>query len=346
MNTDYKDKQYYDDYYAKLDCADKSQQLYRQGVIAYKNKQDDLAYDLFDKSSQLGHRGAWFYLGIMTLAGNACKKDLACGISYIRHSAKQFFPNACLEIVNLFDNGYVEITNQEAEQYCKIASQTTSDEEIGGQVVLLAEKRLLDGFTYTPYQIAKQELERGNIDALFTLYQLYSNDQKEDIACEYFKKAIAKQQKDAILLLAKLPTNTNGQTQVTQKRLRKAVNDGSGEAAYILGEITYEKIKQEADFSNDIFGKASNMRFKWRIKASCLNYTPSIVLVADEYMQRANLREEDRVSNQQKAFYWYQKGYDNGNAHCLDCLIDCYKNGVGVEKDLKKAHELESLKEN
>src|SRR5436309_302090 len=38
-----------------------------------------------------------------------------------------------------------------------------------------------------------------------------------------------------------------------------------------------------------------------------------------------------------KAFYWYQKAAENGNEGAMHNLAVCYSNGKGTEKNLEKA---------
>ncbi|GES75100.1 kinase-like domain-containing protein [Rhizophagus clarus] len=46
---------------------------------------------------------------------------------------------------------------------------------------------------------------------------------------------------------------------------------------------------------------------------------------------------EGTEKNLEKAFYWFQKGAENGNEIAINNLASCYENGEGTEKNLEKA---------
>jgi len=72
------------------------------------------------------------------------------------------------------------------------------------------------------------------------------------------------------------------------------------------------------------------------LKSSIKGNLKAMVRLGDMY------RKGNRYCSQngKKAFEWYSKSYQGGNIHALDCLIECYQNGIGVEVNTEIVEQL------
>ncbi|MDD3831766.1 MAG: hypothetical protein PHW00_03830 [Clostridia bacterium] len=335
FNTDYKSKEYYDGIYATIDEQNASHKLFMEAVSLYVAKKRKEALELFIQSANLGHREAFLYIGIMYVMGIYLPKDIKTGLEYIKHSARQYSPYACVELTLLYDDGYTAISVDEARHFLELLSNfDESNEELGGLFVPYARKRLLEGFDKTPYQLAEEDVEQGNIDALFSLYTMYKNNDQNDIALNYLKLAYDNKQKDALLLVAKqMMKKSNADTGTINRLVRMAVKRGNGEAMMIMGQNAYDTAMKQAERAVGsqkiaLQEKAVKSRLKWFLMAGGTDYKPVMKILADEFFDMAT--SDNNKDSYRKAYEWYLRGYRNGDKACLERLAYCCLNGIGT----------------
>lgn len=113
----------------------------------------------------------------------------------------------------------------------------------------------------------------------------------------------------------------------------KAAEQGSYESQEKLAEY----------YDNKLFGKDKDKNaFKmYKLLAENNNYGNH------NYKHKYNLAwcyyfGKGTITDKNKAFYWFNEAYDNGNGYeyALSEIVDCYRTGIGTDKDPEKAFEL------
>lgn len=102
------------------------------------------------------------------------------------------------------------------------------------------------------------------------------------------------------------------------KWLRKSANQGNADALYLLGYLFLEERKTDEGA-------------KWLEKAAGKGNTQACVALGDMYF--TNRQDPAR------AFPYFKRGAEAGNAHAQHRLAICYSQGWGVKKDVKKSLE-------
>ena len=147
-------------------------------------------------------------------------------------------------------------------------------------------------------------------------------DLKEELYLEYAKKGL----NEAYSYLGDIYFFDKDDLNVAMDYYKKCENNGY--ALYMQGVIS-ENIfydNQNLDLSKELLFKAAND----------YNVVDAIYEIGFNYLNGNNGFEK----NAKKAIEYLNKAKDKRYSEAYFSLANCYKNGIGVEKDLNKAFEL------
>ena len=114
-------------------------------------------------------------------------------------------------------------------------------------------------------------------------------------------------------------------------------SDGNAEAEYELGDC-YENgngVIEDHEEAVKWYQKAAdqgNAEAEYEMGEYCGQFSPNVEVYAKSIPR-----------DYEEAFKWYRKSAEHGNSLAVPRLIECYENGYGVAKDVKKAKYLSKL---
>lgn len=136
-----------------------------------------------NRAADMGNPDAMVDLALARVYGQyGCAKDLQEALTLLRAAAKKDNARACFALCHLHDSGVYEVQAAEAKEMCEKAAGL-GDEK--------AKARLADGFDLRPIrEILQEQIDKGNIDALWQMAQLCKKENDETGAAGWFNKAI------------------------------------------------------------------------------------------------------------------------------------------------------------
>ena len=185
------------------------------------------------RAADMGNPDAMTDLALARVYGQyGCAKDLQEALTLLRAAAKRDNARACFALCHLYDSGIYDVQAAEAKKMCEKAAGL-GDEK--------AKARLADGFDLRPIrEILLEQIEKGNIDALWQMAQLCKKENDENGAVEWFNRAIEAGQVDALLSAAAVYLDKNGgfyNKELARQYLRRAADGGSVQAIILLADL-------------------------------------------------------------------------------------------------------------
>lgn len=217
------------EYACRAKAKQEGERLYRKAKKAISNGDED-AYFYLERAAHFENTEAETDLGIANAYGNyGCAKDISEAMLHLRCAARKGVVRACCAIVELYDSGE-RVDALEAQEMCAKAAS------LGNKS---AKTRLKKGFDLRPLrEIIQEKIDKGNVDALWTMVEQcrYENDQKA--AEEYFVKAVEAEQVDALLEVANefVKNGENHNDELADMYYKKAADKGSVKAMIALGD--------------------------------------------------------------------------------------------------------------
>ncbi len=283
--------------------------------------------------------------------------DMALGYAYGTMGFPQYFGDAlellrkaankynnaraCMELVEFHDNGSFDITGQEAKRLCEKAAEAGDKKAIA---------RLPDGFDLRPMkEILAEQVAKGNIDALWMLYNDALKRYCRDEARMWYEKAIEAGQVDALIAEADKYLSGFGSLnnlELAERYLRRAADKGSITAILKLGTMQlYESdddfwntaVKTTADdFSVDEELKARHrQQFAWYKLAAEAGHTEAMNDISVAYYYGYPVDE-----NEKEAFKWASASAEQNDAYGKYLTAYFLEGGNGCDKNIDRAIEL------
>lgn len=107
-----------------LDQAGDQQTTYQLALYHLNNKQPDKAFNIFKRLAALGHGGAYYYCGLLTMQGQGVAQDKESAISYFKKADSLGFASASYQLGKAFMVGDgVPKDEQQAVEHLKRAAK-------------------------------------------------------------------------------------------------------------------------------------------------------------------------------------------------------------------------------
>ena len=312
-----------------------------QGELAYGEAQHYMetgewskVYSPLQKAVDMDNLDATVDMGLGCIYGTfGICTDYEEGLALLRKAAMYGNVRACMEIVELHDNGAADIEGEEAEKLCKKAA------EAGDPKAII---RLEDGFDTRPLvEILKEQVEKGNIDAIWWLYNSAVKRKMPEEAQMWYEKALEAGQVDALLAEGKKHSVTN--RELADRFLRRAADKGYVPAIIELGKLELlegdENFREVALKCNDAnFAASPELRerhkrqFAWFLLAAEGGSTDAMTSVAVAYHYGYPCDKNDET-----AFLWASRAADAGDSYAMYQVGYFYENALGCDKDMDAA---------
>ncbi len=291
-------------------------------------------YPYLQKAVAMQNPDAQVDMGLALIYGTfGIPTDYNEGLQLLYQAVWQGSARACMEIVELHDNGAAEIEGEEAERLCKKAA------DAGDKKAIL---RLEDGFDARPLmEILKEQAEKGNADAMWWLYKSAVKRHMPEEAQIWYDKALKADQVDALFAEAKKQLLTN--RELAEEYLRRAADKGYSPAISELaklelmaGDDDFWKlaIKQnEPDFSviPELLERHKR-QFAWYLLAAEGGSLDGMTKVVIAYHYGYPCDKNDET-----AFLWASRAADMGDAYGMYQIGYFYENALSCEKDMNSA---------
>ena len=213
-----------------------------------------------------------------------------------------------------------------------------------------AKVRLADGFDLRPIrEILQEQIDKGNIDALWQMAQLCKKENDETGAAGWFNKAIEAGQVDALLSAAAVYLDKNGgfyNKELARQYLRRAADGGSVQAIIALAD------SELADTDIPFWQQAAQLRdleysekqpkrkireqhkkqMAWYRLAAEAGDTDAMNALSMAYHLGYPETRDDR-----EAFLWASRAADAGDGSAMYQTAYLYENGFGTDRDIDAA---------
>lgn len=281
-------------------------------------------------------REAAAILGHQYVYGLGVPKDTVEGLKLLRKAAMNVLHpsyDACMTIVELHDGGLWNIEGEEAYELCKKAADAGVKE---------AQLRLEEGFDLrSNEEICREQIEKGNVDAMYALACHLRNQGKEE-CLDWLEKAAAARVVPAMVDLAEIYMLADRQEEA-ESLYRKAAEQGSVDAIKALARRDRNKedplfflaaMHQEEAPSDAALTERHKKEMGWALLAAEAGDAFSMYQVAVAY-RFGYPCEKDTI----QAYMWAARGAEQGRIECNFLLGMLYENGEGCTKDIHKAVE-------
>ena len=291
-------------------------------------------YPQLQKAVDMRNPDAQVDMGLACIYGTfGISKDYEEGLGLLYQAVWQGSTRACMEMVELYDNGSADIEGEEAERLCKKAA------EAGDKKAIV---RLEDGFDTRPLiEIFKEQAEKGNVDAMWWLYNSAIKRKMPEEAEIWYDKALEAGQVDALFAEAKEYLSKN--REVAEQYLRRAADRGYVPAIIELsnfelltGDADFWKVavkQNEPDFTviPELLERHKR-QFAWFLLAAEGGSMEAMtnVVIAYHYGYPCD-------KNDEAAFLWASRAADTGDAYAQYQVGYFYENALGCEKDMEAA---------
>lgn len=291
-------------------------------------------YSVLQKAVDMDNAEAMVDMGLALIYGTfGIPTDYEEGLELLRKAVMYGNMRACMEIVELHDNGAADIEGEEAERLCKKAADAGDKKAI---------VRMEDGFDTRPLtEILKEQVEKGNVDAIWWLYNSAVKRQMAEEAQMWYDKALEAGQVDALFAEAKKHKSTN--REFAEQFLRRAADKGYVPAIIELsklelldGDDNFWKVainSIEPDFAlNPELYERHKRQFAWFLLAAEGGSTDAMTSVAVAYHYGYPCDKNDET-----AFLWASRAADAGDAYAMYQIGFFYEKALGCEQDMNSA---------
>lgn len=291
-------------------------------------------YPYLQKAVDMDNVEAMVDMGLARIYGTfGIPTDYEEGLGLLRKAVMYGNVRACMEIVELHDNGAGDIEGEEAERLCKKAA------EAGDKKAIV---RLEDGFDTRPLiEILNEQAEKGNADAMWWLYNSAVKRQMHEEAQMWYDKALKAGQVDALFAEAKKHLSTN--REFAEQYLRRAADKGYAPAIIELsdlelltGDENFWKValkRNEPDFAvNPELLERHKRQFAWVLLAAKGGSVEAMTNVAIAYHYGYPCDK-----NNEAAFLWASRAADTGDAYAMYQVGYFYEKALGCDKDMNTA---------
>lgn len=198
-------------------------------------------------------------------------------------------------------------------------------------------------------EILQEQIDEGNIDAVWQMAQQCKKENDPDGAAEWFNKAIEAGQVDALISAAKVYLDKDGgfyNKNLAKNFLRRAADKGSTTAIIVLGDLELENTdvpfwQQAVQLSNLEYPdkrpkrkiqKQHQKQMAWYCLAAEAGDTDVMGMLSMAY----HLGYPEKRSDEQ-AFLWASRAADSGDGSAVYQTAYFYENGFGTDKDIDAA---------
>lgn len=321
------------EYYCRRKAEEEGEKLYKQGMTLIEQLNWGEAWYPLYKAAELEYTDAVAEIGYMTAYGLGCGRNTEEGLNYLRRAAQKGSDYACNILWKMHDDGFHDVKASEANKWC---------EEAADRGNIKAKMRLDEGFDLRPVtEILQEQIEKGNIDALWYMAMELDSSEKNDLALQYIERAAEAGQTDALLFYAELYGNLSDNDFYDEEKAvayyRKAAEKGNIKAILALGDrslkntdIPFWKCTAN-DLSEDLYER-HKAQFAWYLLAAeggCVEVMPRI---ATAYHYGYPCEKNDEM-----AFLWATRAADAGDCYAMYQVGYFYENALGCEKDMTTA---------
>ena len=289
-------------------------------------------YSYLQKAVKNENTDAMIDMGLARIYGTfSISKDNHEGLQLLQKAAMLGNYRACNELVELYDNGAIDIEGEEAKKLCEKAAKAGDKQAIA---------RMEMGFDTRPLvEICKEQALKGNVDAMWWLYHNAKKNHQEEEAQIWYDKALAEGQVDALLTEAKkhLPTNK----EMAKQYFKQAAERDSLFAMIELSKL--ELLKEDTPFwevainQKDVYEDKDLLErhqksFQWLLQAAEYGspYAMIKIVIAYHYGYPC-------AKNDDSAFLWASRAVDKEDTYAMYQLGYFYENAYGCDKDMQAA---------
>lgn len=273
-------------------------------------------------------------LGHMTVYGLGCGASADEGLEYLRRAAEAGSDYACRLIWELHDDGAGIVSGAEAERVCEAAAERGYER---------AKIRLEEGFDTRAYiDILQEDVDAGNVDALWLMANELLGNGEEDRAVEYMERAFQAGQIDALMMYGNIYANRNDELfdrAAAAECYKKAAEQGCAEACKALGDLALEEddepfwmIERVPENGSKELQLRHRAQFAGYLRAAELGLISAATAVSSAYHEGRPVERND-----EKAFLWASRAADENDPTALYMMGFFNENGLGCEKDIAAA---------
>ena len=322
------------EYYCRKKAESEGQRLYEKGLELIKNLNWSAAWYPLFAAAELGHSEAMAELGHMTVYGLGCGASADEGLEYLRRAAEAGSDYACRLIWELHDDGSGIVSGAEAERVCEAAAERGYER---------AKIRLEEGFDTRAYiDILQEDVDAGNVDALWLMANELLENGEEDRAVEYMERAFQAGQIDALMMYGNIYANRNDELfdrAAAAECYKKAAEQGCAEACKALGDLALEEddepfwmIERVPENGSKELQLRHRAQFAGYLRAAELGLISAATAVSSAYHEGRPVERND-----EKAFLWASRAADENDPTALYMMGFFNENGLGCEKDIAAA---------
>lgn len=330
------------EYECRRKMANEGKRCYEKALAFMESGKWSDMFAPLNRAADMGNPDAMADLALARVYGQyGCAKDLQEALTLLRAAAKKDNARACFALCHLHDSGVYEVHAAEAKEMCEKAARL-GDEK--------AKARLADGFDLRPIrEILQEQIDKGNIDALWQMAQLCKKENDETSAAEWFNKAIETGQVDALLSTAAVYLDKNGgfyNKELARQYLRRAADGGSVQAIIGLADSeladTDISFWQQAARLRDLeypekqpkrkIRKQHKKQMAWYRLAAEAGDTDAMNALSMAYHLGYPETRDDR-----EAFLWASRAADAGDGSAMYQTAYLYENGFGTDRDIDAA---------
>lgn len=313
------------EYYCRKKAESEGQRLYEKGLELIKNLNWSAAWYPLFAAAELGH---------MTVYGLGCGASADEGLEYLRRAAEAGSDYACRLIWELHDDGAGIVSGAEAERVCEAAAERGYER---------AKIRLEEGFDTRAYiDILQEDVDAGNVDALWLMANELLENGEEERAVEYMERAFQAGQIDALMMYGNIYANRNGELfdrAAAAECYKKAAEQGCAEACKALGDLALEEddepfwmIERVPENGSKELQLRHRAQFAGYLRAAELGLISAATAVSSAYHEGRPVERND-----EKAFLWASRAADENDPTALYMMGFFNENGLGCEKDIAAA---------
>ena len=206
-----------------------------------------------------------------------------------------------------------------------------------------AKIRLEEGFDTRAYiDILQEDVDAGNVDALWLMANELLENGEEDRAVEYMERAFQAGQIDALMMYGNIYANRNDELfdrAAAAECYKKAAEQGCAEACKALGDLALEEndepfwmIERVPENGSKELQLRHRAQFAGYLRAAELGLISAATAVSSAYHEGRPVERND-----EKAFLWASRAADENDPTALYMMGFFNENGLGCEKDIAAA---------
>lgn len=295
-----------------------------------------------NRAADMKNTDAMVDLALARVYGHfGCATDLNEALELLRSAAAMGNARACFELCELYDSGIYEVDAIEAKECCEKAASLGYEK---------AKQRLSDGFDLRDiHEILKEQIDNGNIDAIWKMAQLCEREKDLDSAADWFDKAIEAGQVDALLKAAEVHLDKESgaySEELADRYLRRAANQGSVLAIIALGDrevkdfempfwiaaMRQKSLEMPMKKPKRKIREQHKKQLAWYQFAAEAGDTDAMNALSIAYHMGYPIDRDDM-----QAFLWASRAADAGDPSAMYQAAYFYENGFGTDKDVDAA---------